>query len=405
MARAGKIIPYQAGIHVPYGHPGSNALLLLKNGTFSRSSTAWALDSDGTLQEYLANELRTEYRSGTGLYLLEGEQTNLLTRSEEFDHADWTSSAGIALTANSDIAPDGATTADTVEDTTTGNENIAQGFSLANENTHTVSIFVKKDNDESRFPGLLVRDLDAGSNILGQMNTKTGETAVELGSATQHTELVGDYWRWSMTFTPGPAGNNHHFRIYPARGTTLGVNDANATGSIVVWGAQLEESTFPTSYIKTVSATATRAADSLTFTAAEVPSQIENGVWSVDVYPYFSSDENPNSINEGTIAFYDTDTGEDLKIIMNDGQVLVRESGDDFTVFMNHSCTWSRHQKLTLIIDFVNETVKFEGFTTGNGTDSMTGVSKGSLTTLQIGGSTVATTRNFNGGISNIRKA
>src|SRR3990167_4931904 len=53
-----------------------------------------------------------------------GGGQNLLTRSEEFDHADWVKT-GLTVSANAIAAPDGNLTADQlVEDTSTGEHKI-----------------------------------------------------------------------------------------------------------------------------------------------------------------------------------------------------------------------------------------------------------------------------------------
>src|SRR5690606_10608038 len=88
-----------------------------------------------------------------------------------------------------------------------------------------------------------------------------------------------------------------------AEATTVSVGISHAAGwpaadvpalkshPVAVWGAQLEEQPFPTSYIPTSEKSATRSADVLTIPRQSVPMWMRQGVWQLDVLPEFGSNE------------------------------------------------------------------------------------------------------------------
>jgi hypothetical protein len=170
-------------------------------------------------------------------------------------------SAGVSVSANTDISPDGTLTADTMN-SSAGNQ-IDQSVSCSTSTVYTDSLYFKKTSGAAYQPALYL--LFSGGTLViyaVRLNTDTGvATAVSAGGFTAPSSFAvqdaGGYWRLSVT---GNSNNNTtaSFRLYPNLSSAGGVAGA---GSQIIWGAQLEAGSFPTSYIPTGAATATRNAD------------------------------------------------------------------------------------------------------------------------------------------------
>jgi hypothetical protein len=249
--------------------------------TFARAdgtTCATYIDRSGLVRRAAANVLRVEWvdldgdgiRETPGL-LLEGARTNLCLRSEELDNAAWANSGAVAVTPNTDVAPDGTTTADTLTDDDAGAfEGRAQSFTVANDSlSHVFALFVKKTVGATNTFGINM-SLSGGTPPAGsfpRLNTNSGVVAG--GLLNTQALSVGNYWLFFSTITNNSQGNTAlSVTVFPATGTNSGSNpgtdSVTATGSAVVWGAQLEKAVFPSSYIKTTSGTVARAGDLLT---------------------------------------------------------------------------------------------------------------------------------------------
>jgi len=130
-----------------------------------------------------ANEPRFDYNPVTGASLgLLSEQaaTNLALHSEDFSHSAWAESSNDAtVSTNTTVAPDGTTTADTLEDSDASNgDQLQQNFTVVDDTTtHTCSFFIKKDAITSRFPAIRMRYTGGtGLTRVVKLNTSTGET-------------------------------------------------------------------------------------------------------------------------------------------------------------------------------------------------------------------------------------
>ena len=237
---------------------------------------------DGTLTlfEHPDDVPRVEYDAdGNRLGLLVEEQrVNSLLRSNEVTTSPWTSST----TATQNLTgPDGISNSGwTLEDSSTSTfEQNTQSVSItANTNTHCVSFFIKKDNDESRFPEF---QIVMGGNFFVQMNTKTGATYSRTNqiSGTSDVEDYGEWWRVIMTATNGGSATSLLFKVIPAVSAALGNTVlATLTGSIGFYGGQVElNASFPTSYIKTTVETATRSADVASIPVADFGFNADEG--------------------------------------------------------------------------------------------------------------------------------
>jgi len=196
------------------------------------------------------NVPRLTYQNGGGgcpSLLLEKQSTNLLLRSEDFSTT-WTLN-GATITANSTTSPDGTQNADTLTGAS-GNFRIYQIVSGLSSVDYTFSVFAKKGTaSKIWFDFVNVAD---GPSF--DFNTKTWSTSS--GWTTSYEEH-GNGW----------------FRLIGKRASNttsagLGLKVAAANETVFIWGAQMEQSSYATSYIPTTSASATRVADACSKTSA-----------------------------------------------------------------------------------------------------------------------------------------
>ena len=187
---------------------------------------------------------------------------NEITESENFTDSDWANGGSPTESANSTVAPDGTTTADTIgDDNGAGVEEKRQDITVGNSETYTGYMHVLKDTDTTRFPALAFT-WSGGSaiNALIQINTQTGAAIDRLsgGSATFGVDDVGNYWRLWLTSTNDASGNTQLRYVWrPADGSTFGSFSAAATGETIIWGASLTQTAFPVPYVATTSAAVT----------------------------------------------------------------------------------------------------------------------------------------------------
>ena len=257
------------------------------------------------------NVPRLTYQNGGGgcpSLLLEKQSTNLTLYSEQFDNASWTKNS-TSVTANTATSPDGTQNADTIN-SISASPNIVSNVATFTSTTN-VSMFVKYVSQQwvMLMSGGAVNDyanFDIQNGVIGSV----GSTA----SNAQIQNFGNGWYRISVTFS-GYSGNSNLYFGFIASGTS-GWNtfDPNFNKSVYAWGCQIENSSYPTSYIPTTSASATRVADACFKTGiSSLIGQTSGTVfWDLQVDQLLSS-ENILNIDNGsfgnTIYFAKTASG------------------------------------------------------------------------------------------------
>jgi len=241
--------------------------------TYTRASTATFINRvakcsggyDYFVDTALSNVLRFEFDPETGESLgalIEGSITNLAVRSEEFDNASWGKSAS-TVDANSTGAPDNTTSADGIIATAANVAHfISQSITVTNNATVTLSVFAKSNSDNF----ILIFDSSASNGSYFDISTgAVGSSVGSIGGA--EIKSMGDGW-FRCSVTIDAVGTTVGSRLYvtDSDGSSSFLGDGSSV-SAHLWGAQLEELPFATSYIKTEGSTVSRSADGLSIAA------------------------------------------------------------------------------------------------------------------------------------------
>jgi hypothetical protein len=229
--------------------------------TFTRASTGTYLDSDGLLKTATTNTPRIEYDingNRKGL-LIEEARTNLIADSNSTSGGTLTNTAS---TPNASTSPTGIVDAiKLTSNNATGGYLFIRTFSVTSGLTYTGSIFLKAGEVGHAFFGL--GGTPFGSEFVS-VNLTTGVVSSAIGAVDSfNIQDFGNGWfRVNVTNTAGSTGTANISVYLSNDGIWDNRNNAiTLTNGYFMFGAQLEQASFPTSYIPTAGSTATRAAD------------------------------------------------------------------------------------------------------------------------------------------------
>jgi hypothetical protein len=183
-------------------------------------------------------------------------EENLLLQSQTFDNASWTKSDA-TITANTEVAPDGTTTADTITASATGP--LRHGISQANAGLKaTVSIYVKAGTHNF----FQISSTASAGNFANFDLTSGSEAVGTFGGGVSASDIVdaGDGWfRCSAVFDVTNALLTTFFNLVTTASAVYNETwTAAGTETMFIWQAQVENRTFVTAPTVTTTQPITR---------------------------------------------------------------------------------------------------------------------------------------------------
>ena len=253
------------------------------NNGFTRSGSAYLwgaqLNIGSTAKPYFPttdrlNVPRLTYQNGGGgcpALLLEKQSTNELSYSEEFDNAAWNKHQ-CSISANQTTSPDGTQNADKIVENTANDEHVV--YRSIDGTNKTFSFYAKSAGRD------WVAVLSNNSNYT-YFNISNGTLGTIAATSTATIENAGNGWYRCTVY------NTHQtfgavINLATANGTV--VYTGNGTSGVYLYGAQLEASSYATSYINTTSSSATRVADACYKTGISSLIGQTSGTVFVDAY-------------------------------------------------------------------------------------------------------------------------
>ena len=227
---------------------------------FTRATTATRVNRDGLIEEVQSGVPRIDFSNGDGSLLLEPQRTNLVTYSEDFSQSVWGTWRSTKTLSNN-INPKGIN--GYYEISHTGNSSNNPNTRLTNvslNGSYTLSFFVKIN--QSRYISLSIEDYDGDrASVYFDTINKTFTTISNVGSPitnTSYSEFSNDWIRISLSVNLLNAVYNEvGIGIYNPSGSF-----PSASGEVIsVFGSQLEQGSYATSYIPTSGSAVTRSAD------------------------------------------------------------------------------------------------------------------------------------------------
>lgn len=301
-----------------------------------RDSVAYldTYQNNGTRQLFLVgdNWLRTIYDKelydidAYGL-LIEPEKLNYFLYSEDFSQDEWTEVGCDAYQGGGVILPNGLASEDYIilhEDLSNGNHHYKNNNipGLVENTYYCISVFVKAiGRNQLRI------------SIGQDGDPKSAKFYLSDGTSVENQGPVGHgiipykngWYRCWMSFLNDITSNVQDTWFYAQNDNDSASYQGEDIDALYIWGAQMEEGTYPSSYYPTAGSTASRSADLLRYNGDNVKNICQGSIKIDVLFPSFDNDSTKEIIN-----LNDGGSGADL--------IAIRLSNtNDYPTFVCHA--------------------------------------------------------------------
>jgi hypothetical protein len=361
---------------LPSGYKASKVYSVLPtDGTgdfdFTRSGNATRVNSEGLIELVSTNVPRLNYPlidgvvSGCPSLLLEPQRTNLIQYSEDFSQG-WTAS-NIVIGSASSISPNGSLSAFNIKSNIiSGGKYIYDDNSVSVSTTYTLSGFFKKKTHN--FASLLINQRTSASVYIGQLavnidlvngviDTENFATAPTL--INSKIENYGNGWyRVVLTATTSSTATIIRSCVGLAGSTSSFEYFGTVSDEVYAFGIQLEQGSYPTSYIPNYGTAlgATRSAETCnnagdvnTFNDSEGVLMIETKGENDGTFNYISISDGgtqnyagilyTDNDNQITYRYYVGGSGVQIAItniiVTNFNKIAIKYKANDFAIWIN----------------------------------------------------------------------
>ena len=335
---------------------------------FTRSGSATRINSQGLIETVGNGVSRLNYPMidgkvvGCPHHILEPQRTNLVTYSEDFSQSYWNKSGGIIISSNSTTSIDGTLNATKINGANSYGSVFIPSTTVLNGVKYTYSVFVKK-NISSK---LALRAMTTGNDTrvvfnLDDLSTNISE-GYDIGYDSSSIEVYSNGWyRCILTITT--ATTSLRLNIYPDSPPNV-----SSQSGVYIYGAMLEQGSYPTSYIPTngeangvtrSAETANGSGDASTFNDSEGVLMAEISALDNDVDTKRISISDGTSSNRLSISFSSELYG---AILVSNGGVIINNSFEGYQVTLSNKIAIKYKQNDFSV--FING---FEIYTNNNG--------------------------------------
>lgn len=256
-----------------------------------------------------SESLRTSFNPVTGENrgaLIENSSTNVLLKSENFAHVTWDK---INSTIDTDDlrALDETKSADKlVEDSNNSTHYVGVDKVVTNGLTLTLSIFAKARERN------ILDILDDFTLATASFDLSDGSIVSSLFCVAKIEEFFDGWYRCSITMI---GGTNIRIRYLLNDGVSNSYLGDGSSG-LYIWGAQLEQANYPTSYIYTDDVPVSRLADNLDISVFDAIENVDYCSWHADIDLTYKI----GLLNNPRYLFLNTGVGSDISMIV-DGNI------------------------------------------------------------------------------------